>query len=215
MEGQMKAGTEIAMAWKNAWSNPKYRRLAVAGTILLLGVLISFPFFFAFIEQRNGNMLSDRLLVLIPPYDVSIPTFIVIWSMTVLLWIRCVQDPHIFLLFLWCFIILCCSRMITITCFPLNPPGGLIPLKDPLTSFFYGGPDKFITKDLFYSGHTSIQFLMCLCLKKKLDKILTLLSSLTIGTLVLVQHIHYSIDVIAAFVFGYLIYRVGKMVVVY
>ena len=215
MEDQEKAGLAIAMAWKNAWSNLKFRRMMIAGSVILLGVLISLPFFFAIIEQREGTLLNDHLLVLIPPADVSIPTFIVIWSMTVLLWIRCVQDPSILLLFIWCFIMLCISRMITIMIFPLNPPSGLIPLTDPLSSIFYGGTDKFIQKDLFYSGHTSIQFLMFLTLKKKIDKILTLLSTLAIGTLVLVQHIHYTIDVLAALVFSYLIYRVGKIMVAY
>ncbi|MCW3087973.1 MAG: hypothetical protein JWQ78_1359 [Sediminibacterium sp.] len=189
--------------------------MAIAGTVILLGILISFPFFFAFIEQRPGPVLEDRFLLLIPPADVSIPTFIVIWSMTVLLWVRCVQEPRIFVLFLWCFIVLCFSRMLTISLIPLDPPQGLIPLKDPLSSIFYGGTDKFIQKDLFYSGHTSIQFLMFLTLRKKIDKIVTLLSTLIIATLVLVQHIHYTVDVLAAFAFSYAIYRLVKWITAY
>lgn len=202
------------MAWKNAWSNRKFRRIIIAGSVILLGILISFPFFFAMIELREGTLLNDRLLLLIPPTDVSIATFTVIWSMTLLLWVRCVQDPWIFALFLFCFVILCISRMLTILIIPLNPPVGLIPLKDPLSSIFYGGTDKFIQKDLFYSGHTSIQFLMFLTLKRKTDKILAFFSTLAIGTLVLVQHVHYTVDVLAAFVFTYIIYRIGKKIVV-
>ncbi len=202
------------MAWKNAWSNRKFRRVTIAGSVILLGILISFPFFFAMIEQREGTLLNDRLLLLIPPNDVSIATFTVIWSMTLLLWVRCVQDPWIFVLFLLCFVILCISRMLTIIIIPLNPPVGLIPLKDPLSSIFYGGTDKFIQKDLFYSGHTSIQFLMFLTLKRKTDKILAFFSTLAIGTLVLVQHVHYTVDVLAAFVFTYIIYLIGKKIVV-
>jgi len=214
MEDQMSANKAIAMAWRNAWSNRKFRRITIAGSVILLGILIFFPFFFAMIELREGTLLNDRLLLLIPPNDVSIATFTVIWSMTLLLWVRCVQDPWIFVLFLFCFVILCISRMLTILIIPLNPPVGLIPLKDPLSSIFYGGTDKFIQKDLFYSGHTSIQFLMFLTLKRKTDKILAFFSTLAIGTLVLVQHVHYTVDVIAAFVFTYIIYRIGKKIVV-
>ena len=213
MEDQKSANKAIAMAWKNAWSNRKFRRITIAGSVILLGILISFPFFFAMIELREGTLLNDRLLLLIPPNDVSIATFTVIWSMTLLLWVRCVQDPWIFVLFLFCFVILCISRMLTIFIIPLNPPIGLIPLKDPLSSIFYGGTDKFIQKYLFYSGHTSIQFLMFLTLKRKTDKILAFFSTLAIGTLVLVQHVHYTVDVLAAFVFTYLIYRIGKKIV--
>lgn len=205
----------IALAWRSAWSSRKYRTLTITGSIIVLGILVSFPFFFSFIEQRQGILLNDRLLLLIPPIDVSIATFMVIWSMTVLLCIRCVQDPSIFIVFLWCFIILCFSRMITIILVPLNPPPGLIPLKDPLSSIFYGGTNKFIQKDLFYSGHTSIQFLMFLTLKKRTDKMLALLCAITIGTLVLMQHIHYTIDVLAAFLFSYFIYLLGKRITAY
>lgn len=215
MEDQRDGNKAIVIAWKNAWSSRKFRTMTTAGSIVLLGILVCFPFFFSIIEQREGTLINDHLLILIPPNDVSIPTFIVIWSMTLLLWVRFLQDPSIFILFLWCFIILCFSRMFTILLFPLNPPTGLIPLRDPLSSIFYGGAGRFISKDLFYSGHTSIQFLMFLILRKKIDRVLALLSTLIIGTLVLVQHVHYTIDVLAAIVFSYLIYLLGKKITVY
>jgi hypothetical protein len=205
----------IAMAWKNAWSLKRFRILTVTGSAVLLAILICFPLFFNFIEQREGPLLHDWLLTWLPAYDVSIPTFIIIWSMTLLLWLRCVQDPGIFIVFLSSFILLCFTRMITITTFPLNPPIGLIPLRDPLSSIFYGGTSVFIEKDLFFSGHTSIQLLMFFTLKKKTDRLLALLSSIAVGILVLVQHVHYTIDVLAAVVFSYLIYRIGKKITGY
>jgi hypothetical protein len=91
----------------------------------------------------------------------------------------------------------------------------LIPLKDPISSLFYGGTQVFITKDLFYSGHTSTQFLIFLCLKKRNDKIVALLATCIVGILVLVQHVHYTIDVLAAFAFTYVIYLMGKKIADY
>jgi hypothetical protein len=202
----------IAMAWRKAWADRRFRVATVIFSVLLVIVLASFPVFFAFIEQREGTLLNDHLLRYIPAVDVSIPTFLVIWSMTILLWIRCVQDPYIFIVFLSCFVLLCLSRIITITLVPLEPPEGLIPLKDPLSSIFYGGTDVFIEKDLFYSGHTSIQLLMFFTLKKKTDKLLALLSSIAIGLFVLIQHVHYTIDVLAAIIFSYGIYRLGVLI---
>ncbi len=205
----------LAQSWDEAWDNRVFRIKTISASILLVITLAIFPLFFSIIEKRIGLQLNDYLLQRLPAADVSVTTFIVIWSVTILLLVRCVQRADIFLLMLWAFLFLCLSRILTITLVPLSPPEGLIPLKDPLTSIFYGGTDKFITKDLFYSGHTSIQFLIFLVLKKKADKIIALLASIAVGMLVLIQHVHYTIDVLAAFVFTYIIYRIAKLVTVY
>jgi hypothetical protein len=205
----------ISLAWKQAWSNKRFRRLTVGASILLLVILICLPIFFHQIEQRHGVVLQDRLLELIPPTDVSIPTFVIIWSMTLFMWLRCIQDPSIFIVFLVCFILLMLSRMISISLVPLDPPPGLIPLKDPLSNIFYGGTNVFVTRDLFYSGHTSIQLMMFFSFRKKLDKLLALVSTFAIASFVLIQHVHYTIDVAAAFVFSFLIYLLGKRIARY
>jgi hypothetical protein len=41
---------------------------------------------------------------------------------------------------------------------------------------------------------------------KKGDKLVTLFSSIAIGALVLIQHVHYTIDVVAAPIFTYAIF---------
>jgi membrane-associated phospholipid phosphatase len=111
---------------------------------------------------------------------------------------------------LYFLILITLIRIITISIIPLNPPIGLIVLKDPLTSLTYGGSGVFITKDLFFSGHTSNLFMFYLCLQKKRDKQFALFTSLLVGLLVLVQHVHYSIDVIGAIVFTYFLVKYSK-----
>jgi hypothetical protein len=101
--------------------------------------------------------------------------------------------------------------MISIIVLPLNPPNELIELIDPISNSFYGS--KFITKDLFYSGHTATQFLMFLCLQKRGDKLVTFISTIAIGVLVLVQHVHYTIDVVAAPFFTYLVFIITKKII--
>ena len=71
---------------------------------------------------------------------------------------------------------------------PLNPPEGLIAIEDPISNYFYDS--KFITKDLFFSGHTASMFLMFLCLKKRTDKIFAIIATIIIGISVLLQHVH-------------------------
>jgi hypothetical protein len=209
---QAQANKMTALAWRNAWGNPVFRKKTIIGSVCLVILLSFLPLFFETIEKRDGIQIHDFLLQRMKAYDVSILTFIIIWSMTVFLWIRCIQKPAIFLVALYSLILLFVIRMITITLIPLNPPAGLIPLRDPISSLFYGGPQVFITKDLFFSGHTSTQLMIFFCVEKKKDKILALLSTLTVATLVLVQHVHYTIDVVAALVLtGFIVWIARKI----
>lgn len=183
----------------------------ISTVVILIIVVLSLPTFFNYIEQRKGAYLHDLILQHIPAADVSLLTFLIIWSMSGWVIIRCIQRPSFALLMLMSFTLLCLARMVSIVMVPLDPPDGLIKLNDPLTSLIYGGKDKFITKDLFFSGHTSNMFLMYLCLERKSDKRMALIASILVACLVLIQHVHYTVDVLFAFVFTYLIFRVAKL----
>jgi hypothetical protein len=56
-------------------------------------------------------------------------------------------------------------------------------------------------------------FLMFLCLKKKTDKILALLATIMIGIAVLLQHVHYTLDVVMAPVITYFLWIGSKKIV--
>ena len=196
--------------WALAWNEQKFKQFTFIGLALFIITLIILPLFFNFIEQREGHQINDFLLNKLTPRNVSNWVFSIIWSMAILTLIRCIQQPTIFLMFLWGFILLSFSRMISIIAVPLNPPNNLLELIDPISNTFYGS--KFVTKDLFYFGHTATQFLMFLCLKNKWDKLVTLISSFLIGVLVLVQHIHYTIDVLAAPLLTYIVFMLVKKI---
>jgi membrane-associated phospholipid phosphatase len=200
--------TTIMQNWKNAFADKIFKQKFLASFILLIVVLICLPFFFQFIEKRSGIILDDFILKNIQPVDVSIAIFFIIWVVSILMILRAVQKPAIFILLLTSFTLLTVSRIISIYFVVLNPPANLIVLKDPLSNFFYGA--TFITKDLFYSGHTATMFLMFLCLEKKIEKCVALTASFFVGILVLVQHVHYSVDVLVAPFITYLIYRFAK-----
>jgi hypothetical protein len=198
------------ITWSKAWQLKSFRNKTIIALFLVAIILLFLPTFFGFIEKREGIVLQDYVLDAIPPMDVSIPTFIVIWGMVLLVFFRIYQNPRLFLVIAYGFILMCLCRILTISLLPLNPPPGLITLKDPIANIAYGGNGTFITKDLFYSGHTGNMFLFFLCLEAKWDKIIALTASFLIGFLVLIQHIHYSIDVISAFIFTYFLYLGAK-----
>lgn len=198
--------------WSLAIRNVSFRKKLIVGVILFVAVLISMPFFFQYIEQRHGHELNDFLLNYIPATDVSIAIFLFIWSMVLLFIIRSITDPQLFLLYMYGYLFLCVCRFTTLTFVPLEAPHHLIALTDPLSNFFYGTRD-FITKDLFFSGHTATLCLFFFCFQRKWDKIIALICTIAVGLLVLVQHVHYTIDVIAAPVFTYLCFILAKKIV--
>ncbi len=85
---------------------------------------------------------------------------------------------------------------------------GPYPLKLELES----GLLNFITSgnDLFFSGHTGLPFLIALIFwDHKYIRYLFLVSSVIFGIIVLLSHLHYSIDVFAAFFITYTIYHIA------
>jgi membrane-associated phospholipid phosphatase len=102
------------------------------------------------------------------------------------------------------------TRVACIALVPLAPPAGLIPIKDALTGIFYG--EAPITKDLFFSGHTSTVMLIFLCLERKTDRLISLVCVIAIMFLLLVQHVHYTIDVVAAPIAVYGCYRLTRYI---
>lgn len=198
------------ISWSEALQQKRFKIKAFIGLVLLAITLFMLPHFFGMIEKREGLVLNDWLLNRLPAINVSIPVFTIIWGMVVLTLYECYKKPNIFIQLLWAFLFLTFSRVLSIFLVPLNPPENLVTLADPLSNYFYG--EDFITKDLFFSGHTSTQFLLFFVLKEKWQKTLALFASIAIGTLVLFQHVHYTIDVIGAFLFTPFIYKASLWV---
>jgi hypothetical protein len=191
--------------WSAAWKLSSFRWRFWTGLLIFSGILIALPFFFNAIEKRNGISFDDIVLERIPAINVSVAVFFLIWSSCLILVIRLYRDPMMLLTTLWAYNCVTLVRMLCICLISLNPPAGLIPLADPITNQFYG--QRYITHDLFFSGHTTTVFLIFLCLKKNTDRIYTLIATIILGILLLVQHVHYTIDVLAAPVFTYALYR--------
>jgi hypothetical protein len=198
----------ITSSWSKTWQQKPYKAAMISGFLILCIISYFLNHFFQAIEVRDGLEIQDILLSKLPAKDCSEIIFILIWSCVGLATIRFLNNPGLFLVFLWSYVALCLTRIITITLVPLNAPGGLIPLRDPLSNYFYG--QIFITKDLFYSGHTATLFLIYLCLEKKNDKLFVLFSTGLVGLLLLIQHVHYSMDVLAAPFFAYFNYYCAK-----
>jgi hypothetical protein len=195
----------IKLNWQAAFNTSLKRVRLIIGTMLIVSIINIMPSFFRAIEQRNGVVLHDWVLAHLPAMDVSVPIFAIIWGMGILMMIRALYKPELGMTYLWTLIFVCIARFITLTLVKLDPPVGLIPLVDPLTGYFYG--HAAITKDLFFSGHTATLVLIYLNLERKRDKQIALAATIVLMFLLLIQHIHYTMDILVAPVVVYCCYR--------
>jgi hypothetical protein len=201
--------TSIKDTWAATWNSRSKRFQMIIGTAIMLGIIFTLPVFFAYIQKRKGVVLNDWLLLRIPPHDVSVLIFALIWGMVLLIVVRTIKNPSIYITYCWTLVFVYLVRFVTLSLVALDPPLGLLPLVDPLGSVFYGH-NAAITKDLFFSGHTTTMVLIFLCLEKRTDKIIALIAAFAVACLLLVQHIHYTIDVLAAPVVVYPCYRLTR-----
>jgi hypothetical protein len=200
--------SSIKQVWTAALQTPRKRDKILWGSFIVAIILSSLPIFFSHIEKRKGIVLNDWLLAQIPAYNMSVIIFAIIWGMALLIFIRALYNPSIYINYVWTLIFINIARMITISLVALDPPNGMVHLVDPLTGVFYG--NAVITKDLFFSGHTSTLVLIFLCLEKPADKIVGFIALVAVMALLLVQHIHYTIDVLAAPVIVYSLFLMTR-----
>jgi len=84
----------------------------------------------------------------------------------------------------------------------------MIRLEDPLVQGI-GGASEALTRDLFFSGHTSTLFLIFLAVPGGRSRPIFLACTVAVATAVLVQHVHYAVDVLAAPFFAYGAWRLA------
>ncbi len=196
------------MKWKEFFT---IRKTELIITVLFLAVILFvFPNFLAFVEGRQGVVLADPILELFKPIDLTWLTFGLIYISLIVAIFSFAAKPDILLLALQSYSLLVIFRMMVMYSAPLDAPERMILLNDPLVQFL--GSREVLTKDLFFSGHTATLFLLFLVSDKKRLKIIFLMSTVLVGIAVLLQHVHYTIDVLAAPFFAYSSYKIVTII---
>ncbi len=153
--------------------------------------------------------MNDFVLNLFSPQDHSWIIFGIIYLslLTVLYGLR--TKPFLILLGLKCYLLITVLRMITMYVFTLEPPEGIMPLHDPIVDVIaYGG--QVFNKDLFFSGHVATLTLFVLLEERPVIKKIMIVNTLIVAGLILLQRVHYTIDVIAAPVIMMGVYKLMK-----
>ncbi len=190
-------------------NNRQFRWQFIITLLVLSTFTFIFKHFFDYIESRSGTQLGDFLLDNIPAYNVSWGVFFVLYSAIVIGMYTHRAHPKTVLIILQTYILVTFVRMVTITLLPLEPPVGYLPLREPVVQFFTNG-GKIISKDLFFSGHVSTVLSVYLGTHLPKTKSVLFVCVVAMCVLLLVQHVHYTVDVIAALPATWLVYKFCK-----
>jgi len=196
------------MTWKSFFQNSRTRTEFIITLIVLVALMLTFSQFLAFIEKRNGVVLNDPILNLLIPVDLTWWTFALIYFSLILFLVNVIKNPKKLMIALQAYGLMVAFRVIAMYLTPFAAPEKLILLNDPFVQLF--GEGDILTKDLFFSGHTGTLFLLFLMVEIKKLKVIFLSATIIVGSAVLFQHVHYSIDVFVAPFVAYASYRIIK-----
>jgi len=204
----MVEGISLSSIWRTAWADPGLRRAWWGGLAVVLPLVGLLPVFFTMLGAKPGFTPPDPLLTVIPARNVAVQIFVVLyvavaWGIAAL-----VPTPRAFVRMLHAYGALLLLRMLTMVLVTFEPPPGIIPLVDPVTALFYPGSEPFL-KDLFFSGHTATPLLFALAVGPGRGRMLLAACAAVVGALVIVQHVHYSMDVLAAPLFVWVAWRIS------
>jgi len=159
------------------------------------------------VEVRDQflGVFPDPLFIL-PPINFSIEIFIIMYGGTLFFIIYHLKKPAQIITLIQSVSLLLIIRAISLFIFRFDAPEEMINLKDPIMETFIYAKNlttqQFNEHDLFFSGHTANLFLMTMIFKNKKLKILFIILTIMMGTFLVLQQAHYSIDVICAPIFS-------------
>jgi membrane-associated phospholipid phosphatase len=173
------------------------------GLLLVLSLIVNY-YAGLYATKEASLPVTDIILSNIHVYDVDgIFVFgpFILWAFVIILSLIKPQRIPFILKSIALFILI---RSVFITLTHIGPFPSALPLDSNfLKNFSAGG-------DLFFSAHTGLPFLMALLFQES-RRLLILFTATAIffGVIVLMAHLHYSIDVLAAFFITYTIYHIA------
>jgi len=194
------------MSWIEIFKDKKSIADFIVTILFVVFVVVVFPEFLLFIEEREAVVMFDPFLNLFNPIDLTWTTFALIYFSVIAAIISLINKPTYLFLALQSYGVMLLFRMLVMYLSPLEAPEKIIPLHDPFVQMF--GTGDILTKDLFFSGHTATMFVLFLAVKNKILKVIFLITTILVGLAVILQHVHYTVDVVAAPFFSYASYKI-------
>lgn len=185
-------------------SKMRYYASLLEAMILFASSVVATHFASRYAEINASNYVEDIILSNTPVYNfefIFVQGAIMLTLFVVALCLRFRKAAPFLIKSVSLFIII---RAVFVSLTHIGPYPLKLELESGLLNFITSG------NDLFFSGHTGLPFLIALIFWRHLYiRILFLSSSVVFGIIVLLSHLHYSIDVFAAFFITYSIYHIA------
>lgn len=184
--------------------NSIYRNTFVVGIVLMWITLRMTAYIDYMADSRIGVQLYDPIIALLPPpTNYSIPIFLLTYGVIItMICYGFFYKPIIWIQYTYGIIFINIIRSIFIWNIPLEPPTGIILLRD----FFIEAstPNGLpAAKDLFFSGHAASTLLAALLITHPILRKITLIATFVMAFLILNQRVHYSIDILGGWLVAY------------
>jgi hypothetical protein len=198
----------VSGLWRAAFRTRGFRMRVFVTAPVLVVTLFVLTHFLLWVETRPGSVLDDPLLRMFTPLNVNWVTFLFLYGGLVAGIAILSRYPERCVLAFQSYVVVVVFRIVAMTLVPLDMPATPFPLLDPLVETF--GTGTTLTRDLFFSGHTATLFVLFLVMPSKASRGLLLLCVLSVAVCVLLQHVHYTVDVVVAPFFAYCAYAVAR-----
>lgn len=195
--------SSLIKTYRKLFGNYVYAREFFSGLVLFIASLFINFYAGLYATERASNSVTDVVLSNIRFYDVDGIFIYGTAALFLFILFLCVRRPERFPFMFKSVALFIMIRAIFISLTHLGPfPTHAI--IDPLSiinKFSFGA-------DLFFSGHTGLPFLIALIFwNKPFLRAIFISISVFFGIVVLLGHLHYSIDVLSAFFITYTIYH--------
>lgn len=199
--------SRLLSIWRSALLEPRFalKLFLAPGVFLLYSALTQN--LGVYVEARNGIQLADPLLHLLPRFDFSISIFLLLYTSLSLTLLFHLHRPQVILRVIEMHLYVAVIRQICILLIALEPPVGIIVLRDVFLENTVYPRESPLTKDLFFSGHVASIWLYFLCSENRLLKRFLFLATGVMAFMILSMRVHYTYDVYGAILITTAIYK--------
>jgi membrane-associated phospholipid phosphatase len=162
-------------------------------------------------ENRAGIFFDDPLFGLYKGMDLSIPITVLIYSSIVFYVIYFAKEPIKLSRVAIGYSVIILLRIVTIYFVPLYCDSDAVKLEDPvLNNLVY--PNNYVARDLFFSGHAAMMFMLFWGFTNRGIKRIYFVVGLAVSIMLVLQKVHFSIDVIAAPFFSWIALKLADKI---